>query len=287
MNKVLNAISIDVEDYFQVNAFANDIRMDDWDTFKCRVERNTECILEKFADHNCLGTFFILGWVAERFPELVAKIDRAGHEVASHGYSHQLIYNQDQKVFKEETLKSKAVLEDITGKKVRGYRAASYSITDKSLWAFDTLIEAGFEYDSSVFPVRHDVYGIRDFPKEPHLYTGSDSGSIVEFPISTCKFLGYELPVAGGGYFRLYPYWFTRYCLNRLNRENRSFVFYLHPWEVDPDQPRVESANWKSRFRHYNNLEKCEQRLTSLIQDFQFSSVENVLIQKGLLDKRP
>jgi len=281
-NQILNAISIDVEDYFQVNAFANNISVNDWDKFKCRVVANTERILDQFAEHNCIATFFILGWVAERFPELVAKIDRAGHEVASHGYSHQLIYNQDQKVFKEETFKSKAILEDITGKKVRGYRAASYSITDKSLWAFDTLIEAGFEYDSSVFPVRHDVYGIHDFPKEPHLYTGSESGAIVEFPISTCKLFGYELPVAGGGYFRLYPYWFSRFCLNKINRADQSFVFYLHPWEVDPNQPRVET-NWKSRFRHYNNLNKCEGRLNSLLKDFRFSSVEQVLIEKGLL----
>lgn len=281
-NKTLNAVSIDVEDYFQVNAFANNISVDDWDQFKCRVVANTERILDQFAENNCIGTFFILGWVAERFPELVAKIDRAGHEVASHGYSHQLIYNQDQKVFKEETFKSKSLLEDITGKKVRGYRAASYSITDKSLWAFDTLVEAGFEYDSSVFPVRHDVYGIRDFPKEPHVYTGSASGSIVEFPISTCKLFGYELPVAGGGYFRLYPYWFSRFCLNKVNRDGQSFVFYLHPWEVDPKQPRVDT-NWKSRFRHYNNLDKCEGRLNNLLKDFNLTSVEQVLIDKGLL----
>jgi polysaccharide deacetylase family protein (PEP-CTERM system associated) len=284
MTKISNAISIDVEDYFQVNAFAKNISVDDWDKFKCRVVNNTEKILDQFAEHNWIGTFFILGWVAERFPDLVAKIDKAGHEVASHGYSHQLIYSQSREVFKEETLRSKAVLENITGKKVRGYRAASYSITDRSLWAFDTLIEAGFEYDSSVFPVRHDVYGIKDFPKDPHIYKGSDSGTIVEFPISTCKLLGYELPVAGGGYFRLYPYRFTRYCLNKLNRENRSFVFYLHPWEVDPEQPRVDT-NWKSRFRHYNNLNKCSDRLNSLLKDFRFTSVEQVLVEKGLLDK--
>lgn len=284
--KLLNAISIDVEDYFHVNAFAKDISLKDWDKFETRVARNTDKIIELFAEAGCTATFFVLGWVAERFPEVVRKIDSAGHEIASHGYSHQLIYSQDKDVFREETFKSKQMLEDITGKKVRGYRAASYSITDASLWAFDILTEAGFEYDSSVFPVRHDVYGIAGFPKDPHVHTAANGCEIVEFPISTCDIMGYSLPVAGGGYFRLYPYWFTRYCLNRVNRAGKSFVFYLHPWEIDPEQPRVPTDSWKSKFRHYNNLGKCEARLRSLVRDFDLTSVERVLIDKSLLAER-
>ncbi len=284
--KPLNAISVDVEDYFHVNAFANDISQRDWDKFETRVERNTDKLIELFSGAGCTATFFVLGWVAERFPEIVRRIDAAGHEVASHGYSHQLIYTQSIDVFREETLKSKHLLEDITGKAVRGYRAASYSITDASLWAFDVLTEAGFEYDSSVFPVRHDVYGISDFPKLPHIHTAPNGKKIVEFPISTCELLGYSLPVAGGGYFRLYPYWFTRYCLNKINRKNQPFVFYLHPWEVDPQQPRVPTNSWKSKFRHYNNLSKCESRLRALVKDFDMTSLENVLLSQALLEER-
>ena len=281
--KVLNAVSIDVEDYFHVNAFARDVSPSQWDSFDTRVCRNTERLLELFDEAQCSATFFVLGWVAERYPELVRKIDEAGHEVASHGYSHQLIYKQSPNVFREETIKSKALLEDAIGKKVRGYRAASYSITQASLWAFDILVEAGFEYDSSVFPIRHDVYGIADFPKTPHLYTSPDGGKIVEFPVSTCELFGYSLPVAGGGYFRLYPYWFSRYCLKRINRSNQSFVFYLHPWEIDPKQPRIPTKSALSKFRHYNNLERCEARLQVLLREFSFTTVENVLVSKSLL----
>lgn len=280
---MLNAISVDVEDYFHVNAFTKDISPQQWDSFDTRVCRNTEKLLQLFEEAGCKATFFVLGWVAERFPELVRKIDREGHEVASHGYSHQLIYKQSQDVFKEETIKSKALLEDAIGKAVRGYRAASYSITNASLWAFDTLVEAGFEYDSSVFPVHHDVYGIADFPKKPHMYTLPSGSKIVEFPVSTCDFFGYSLPVSGGGYFRLYPYWFTRFCLNKINREERPFVFYLHPWEVDPEQPRIPTKSLLSKFRHYNNLHRCESRLRTLVRDFKFTTVEEVLVSQSLI----
>lgn len=283
---IVNALTIDVEDYFQVNAFAKDISVNDWGGFKTRVEENTDKILSVFAEQDCQATFFVLGWVAERYPEIVKKIDQAGHEVASHGYSHQLIYTQSIDVFRAETIKSKAILEDITGKACRGYRAASYSITDESIWAFEVLTEAGFEYDSSVFPVRHDVYGISDFPKYPHVHTAPNAKEIIEFPISTCEILGYALPVAGGGYFRLYPYWFSKFCLRRINQQQQPFVFYLHPWEVDPEQPKVATMSWKSKFRHYNNLAKCEDRLKLLVRDFNFTSVESVLIDHGLLAER-
>ena len=284
MSKIVNAMSIDVEDYFQVASLSSQIKPEEWDKHDAgRVVDNTHRIMDLFDEANIKATFFTLGWVAERYPDLVKDIDARGHEVASHGYSHQLIYKQTPEVFREETLKSKKILEDIIQKPIRGYRAASYSITNQSLWAIDTLIEAGFEYDSSIFPVNHDVYGIPDFPKYPHVYKASATGDIVEFPISSVKFLGYQLPIAGGGYFRLYPYWFTRFGLNKLNRTGDEFVFYLHPWEVDPDQPRVEGVSWKSKFRHYNNLGKCLHRLRRLVNDFEFTTVEKLLEQKQLL----
>jgi polysaccharide deacetylase family protein (PEP-CTERM system associated) len=272
-----------VEDYFHVAALKSQIPVSSWDSRECRVERNVDVLLDMFEQNKVTATFFTLGWVAERYPQVVERIAKQGHEVASHGYSHQLIYNQTPEGFREETFKSKKILEDIVQQPIRGYRAASYSITERSIWAIDTLVEAGFEYDSSIFPVRHDLYGIPDFPKQPHVYKGSSKGDIVEFPISSVNIAGYQLPIAGGGYFRLFPYWFTRFGLGKINREGDAFMFYLHPWEVDPDQPRVKDVGWKSTFRHYNNLNKCQPRLQNLLNDFEFTSMENVLIQKGLL----
>ncbi len=275
-----NAITVDVEDYFHVAALAEVIKPEDWPNHDLRVEQNTHKILDLFDLYDVQATFFVLGWVAERCPDLVKEISRRGHEVASHGYSHQLVYNQTPDVFREETSRSKVLLEDIVQKPIRGYRAASYSITNESKWALDTLIELGFEYDSSIFPIRHDRYGIPDAPDYPHLLT-RDSGSIIEFPLSALNVFGYRLPVAGGGYFRLYPYWLTRMLLNQLARQTqRPFIFYLHPWEIDPDQPRV-NASRLSRFRHYNNLDVCEQRLEQLLKDFEFTSVADVLNTMG------
>lgn len=278
----LNAITVDVEDYFHVSAFASSINRDNWDDHKMRVENNTGRLLDMFDERGIKATFFVLGWVAERKPEIVTEIHRRGHEVACHGFSHQLVYNQSIDVFREETIRSKALLEDISGVAVRGYRAASYSITQQSLWALDVLAEAGFEYDSSIFPVRHDRYGIPDAPEQPHSLSTPKGASLVEFPLSTAHVFGYRLPVAGGGYFRLYPYWLTRAGLSQVNRRGLPFIFYLHPWEVDPGQPRVE-ASWFSRFRHYNNLDKCEARLHRLIRDFSFTTVCEVLQEQGLL----
>jgi polysaccharide deacetylase family protein (PEP-CTERM system associated) len=278
-----NALTIDVEDYFHVAALKSQIPVESWDTRECRVERNVDVLLQMFDDQGVIATFFTLGWVAERYPQVVERIAKQGHEVASHGYSHQLVYKQTPEVFREETFKSKKILENISQQPVRGYRAASYSITTKSLWAIDTLIEAGFEYDSSIFPVHHDLYGIPDFPKKPHVYKGSSKGDIVEFPISSVNMCGYQFPIAGGGYFRLFPYWFSRFGLRKINREGDGFMFYLHPWEVDPEQPRVKNVGWKSTFRHYNNLHKCQKRLQVLLEDFEFTSMENVLTKQGLL----
>ena len=281
-SKIKNALTIDVEDYFHVAALASSIPTSKWDSLECRVEKNTDKLLELFASKNVTATFFTLGWVAERFPQIVKKIAGAGHEVASHGYSHQLIYNQSPEVFKEETHKSKVILEDIIQQEVIGYRAASYSITERSKWALDILCDLGFKYDSSIFPVKHDLYGIPGSPRWPYKLETDQKNTIVEFPISTFNIANYKLPIAGGGYFRLFPYWFTKLGLGSINRENEPFVFYLHPWEVDPQQPKVQ-ASWFSMFRHYNNLDKCYSRLEQLLNDFEFTTVEDVLVNKQLL----
>ena len=280
---IQNALTIDVEDYFQVAALAEAVRYDDWSSMEYRVEANTDRILSLFERADVKATFFTLGWVAERSPELVKRIAAQGHEVASHGYSHQLIYNQTPDVFKEETRRSKAILEDILGAPVTGYRAASYSITNQSRWALDILAEQGFTWDSSIFPVHHDRYGMPGTPRWPHRLTTDKGYELAEFPLSTFKLPGYTLPIAGGGYFRLFPYWFSRYGLGSINREGRPFVFYLHPWEVDPGQPRLD-VKWFSRFRHYNNLDVCEQRLARLLSDFRFTTMSQALESEGVLE---
>ena len=273
---IQNALTVDVEDYFQVSAFAKSVDRNDWDKYPLRVEKNTRRLMDMFDEAQVKATFFVLGWVADRNRSLIQEIAQRGHEVASHGYSHQLIYNQSQEVFREETIRSKRLLEDIIQAPVRGYRAASYSITKDSLWALDILAEAGFDYDSSIFPVRHDRYGIPDAKEMPHILKTPKGHTLVEFPLSTAKIFSYKLPVAGGGYFRLYPYTLTRAGLRQVNSRQQPFIFYLHPCEIDPDQPNVE-AGWFSRFRHYNNLDKCESRLQRLMDDFQFTTVWQVL----------
>ena len=280
--KIQNALTVDVEDYFQVSAFAKSIKPTDWDGQPLRVEKNTQRLMDMFDQAQVKATFFVLGWVADRNRGLIREIAERGHEVACHGYSHQLIYNQTPAVFREETIRSKSLLEDIVQMPVTGYRAASYSITRNSLWALDILAEAGFVYDSSIFPVRHDRYGIHDAKEIPHRLETPKGHSIVEFPLSTAKIFKYKLPVAGGGYFRLYPYALTRAGLAQINRRQQPFIFYLHPWEIDPDQPRIE-AGWFSRFRHYNNLDKCEHRLTRLLSDFDFTTCQDVLKSLNLV----
>ena len=278
-----NALTVDVEDYFHVAALAPNVRRDSWDSRESRVVTNTQKLLAMFEQFDVRGTFFVLGWVAERYPRLVKEISAAGHEVASHGYSHRLVYEQPRQEFHEETLRSKTMLEDITGSAVVGYRAASYSIVRESLWALDILAELGFAYDSSIFPVHHDRYGIPDAPRAPHRMTTPNGSSIVEWPLATATVLGYRLPVAGGGYFRLLPYWLSRWGLASINaRDRRPFIFYLHPWEVDPEQPRV-AASRLSRFRHYTNLGKCEDRLRRLLGEFRFGPAKDSLAQLGLL----
>jgi polysaccharide deacetylase family protein (PEP-CTERM system associated) len=279
---MINALTVDVEDYFHVAALANDVPRANWEAMECRVERNTHLLLDLFDEKNVKGTFFVLGWVARRYPGLVRQIHGRGHEVACHGWEHALVFRQSPDEFRVETRDSKALLEDIIGCPVQGYRASTYSITLDSLWALDILAESGFLYDSSIFPIRHDVYGIPEATTSPGPIIGPAGGRIIEFPMSTAHFAGKRIPVSGGGYFRILPYFITKAGLSQLNGRGNPFVFYLHPWEVDPGQPRVKT-NLKSRFRHYTNLTKTEVRLRRLVDDFAFAPMRTVLGQLGHL----
>lgn len=281
MSVINNAISVDVEDYYQVEAFSNIVSRDQWASFPSRVARNNEKVLKLFDDFGVKGTFFTLGCVAEKDPGIVRAIHEQGHEVACHGFSHRMILKQTRDEFREETYRAKSLLEDITGEQVKGYRAATYSITRENLWALDVLIEAGFEYDSSIFPIRHDRYGIVGFRRDPCLLK-SGASSIKEFPISTVKLFGANFPVAGGGYFRLYPYKFTKWGLSAINGEGLPFIFYLHPWEVDPGQPRIKGISASTRFRHYVNLNKTDAKLKSLLRDFKLDRIDKVLETQDL-----
>ncbi len=272
-----NAFTIDVEDYFQVEALSRAIPRESWPDMEYRCERNVHRLLALLDEKKVHGTFFILGWITERSPQLIREIAAAGHEIACHGMSHKLIYKQSREEFRGETRRSKQMLEDLIGEPVLGYRAASFSIVKSSLWALDELLDAGFRYDSSVFPVHHDNYGIPDASLEPYEITAPSGRKLVEFPMSVARWGAVRLPVSGGGYFRIFPYWLTRSSLRRINElEQRPFVFYLHPWEIDADQPRVK-AGWKSRLRHYTNLSRCEQRLRRLLTEFTFAPMREVL----------
>jgi polysaccharide deacetylase family protein (PEP-CTERM system associated) len=276
-------MTVDVEDYFHVAALAEVIRRDDWSRMEYRAESNTHQLLNLFAKTGVRATFFFLGWVAQRSPQLVKAVHAAGHEIGCHGMSHELVYRQTPEVFRTETSDSKRLLEDLTGHRVSGYRAASWSITGNSLWALDVIADLDFEYDSSIFPIRHDIYGIPDAPTKPGRVRTPKGRELVEFPPSTASVFGVRVPVAGGGYFRLLPYWFTRHGLRQINHDRKQpFIFYLHPWEIDPGQPVVR-AGWKSRFRHYTNLSKTSGRLSRLIGEFRFGTVRNVLVDSGLL----
>jgi len=280
---VKNAFTIDVEDYFQVEGLASAVDRRSWDGFRTRVGGSTALLLDMLAQHKVRATFFVLGWVARKHPEIVRRIAASGHEVASHGMSHRLIYTQSPAEFQQETRDAKALLEDLAQRPVAGYRAATYSITRRSLWALDILCEEGFRYDSSIFPMRHDRYGIPDAEQTPHVLTTPGGARLVEFPISVLRYGGAKIPVAGGGYFRLFPYRFTRWALRKLNSQQQEFVFYVHPWEVDPEQPRIEDAAALSRFRHYLNLDRCAERLDRLLGDFEFDTMHSVLAQRKLL----
>jgi polysaccharide deacetylase family protein (PEP-CTERM system associated) len=276
VHAVVNAMTIDVEDYFHVSAFDRVLTRDDWPAQKSRVEANTHRLLSLLADHQVRATCFVLGWVAERCPALVRAIAAAGHEVASHGYWHRLVYSQTPEEFRADLQRARAVIEAASGTRLRGYRAPSFSITAQSLWALDVLAEEGYDYDASIFPIRHDRYGMPAAPR--HIFrVRCATGDLVEVPGSTVQVAGIKMPVAGGGYFRLLPYAWTRWGIDRLNRvEHQPAVFYLHPWEIDPGQPRLP-ADALGRFRHYRNLHRTEGRLRRLLRDFRFAPLCEVL----------
>jgi polysaccharide deacetylase family protein (PEP-CTERM system associated) len=279
-DRMVNAMSVDVEDYFQVSAFANHVRRDDWSTLPSRVERNTEKVLELFADAGVKATFFTLGWVAERHKELIRRIVDEGHELASHGFAHFRASDQTREEFRTDVHRTKSVLEEAGGVRVRGYRAASFSIGAANLWTLEVLAETGYAYSSSIYPVRHDHYGMPDAPRFAHRPVG-DAG-VLELPISTLRLAGRNLPVGGGGYFRLAPYPAFRWALSQLNRrDGQPAIFYFHPWEVDPEQPRPDGLSAKTRFRHYLNLGRMERRLAAMMSDFAWDRVDRVFLTGG------
>jgi polysaccharide deacetylase family protein (PEP-CTERM system associated) len=272
---VVNAMTVDVEDYFHVSVFDGLVPRHAWDGLESRVCANTERLLRIFGDANVTATFFVLGWVARRFPSLVRSIAAEGHEIASHGYGHRLVYDLTPAQFREDIRRSRAVLEAAADAQVLGYRAPSYSVTPRSLWALDILIEEGFRYDASIFPIHHDRYGIPISPRHP--YVISRASDLVEAPGSTVRWGPFNLPIGGGGYFRILPYAWTRWGISRLNTlEQRPAIFYLHPWEIDPDQPRLKTSVL-GQFRHYRNLGKTEERLRALLRDFEFTTMVSVL----------
>ena len=270
---ITNALSVDVEDYFQVSALAPHIDRSSWDQRPCRVERNVERLLGMFADRGARATFFTLGWVAERYPQLVRDIVAGGHELASHGYGHLRASDQSPEEFRQDITRAKSLLEDIGGRPVVGYRAPSFSIGDSNPWSFDVLLDAGYRYSSSVYPVRHDHYGMPDAPRFPY----DARPGLVEIPLTTTQMLRRNLPAGGGGYFRLAPYALSRWAIRRVNRiDRRPAIFYFHPWEIDPEQPRVQGTSLKTRFRHYVNLGKTEGRLERLLTDFRWGRMDQV-----------
>ena len=275
---ITNALTVDVEDYFQVSAFAPYIRREEWDARECRVEANVDRILRLLADHDTTATFFTLGWVAERYPQLVRRIVDGGHELASHGYGHQRASDLSVAEFGQDVLRAKSLLEDLSGTPVHGYRAPSFSIGHGNLWAFDTLARAGYRYSSSVYPIRHDHYGMPDSPRFAYRL----ASGLLEIPPTTLRLMQRNLPSSGGGYFRLLPYPLSRWMLRRVNRLDREpAVFYFHPWELDPAQPRVAGIDAKTRFRHYVNIPRMERRLQQLLADFRWSRMDEIFLPRA------
>ena len=285
-SKILNALSVDVEEHFQVAAFADSVSRDDWPRHESRVRRNTTALLDLFDEAGVRATFFVLGWVAERDPRLVREIADRGHEVGSHGYSHRLVYDQSPEEFRHETECSRRVLQDASGQPVRGYRAASFSIVRTSMWALDVLVETGFAYDSSVFPVLHDRYGVPGAQRRIHSCRTPLGAELLEFPPSTIRIAGVTLPVAGGGYLRLLPLAVSSWAIGRLNRTDRMpAMVYLHPWEIDPDQPRIRGT-LANRLRHYSGIQKMRAKLRGLLGRFRFGPVGAAIEDAGIPDSR-
>lgn len=275
---ITNALTIDVEDYFQVSAFAPHIARSSWDTRECRVERNVGRILEMLGECQIKATFFTLGWIAERYPALVRQIVDAGHELASHGFGHERASDLSEAEFFEDITRAKAVLEQTGGVEVRGYRAPSFSISERNLWAFDCLQRAGYCYSSSIYPIAHDHYGMPDAPRYAHQVRPG----LIEVPITTLRFLNRNFPSSGGGYFRLFPYAMSRWMLGRVNAvDQQAGVFYFHPWEIDSAQPRIDGIGSKTRFRHYVNIDRMEDRLRRLMRDFHWGRMDQIFLDSA------
>lgn len=274
--RLVNAMSVDVEDYFQVQAFFGTIARSDWESLPCRVERNVDRLLRLFGDKGVKGTFFTLGWIAERYPAMVRRIVADGHELASHGWDHTRADSQDEASFRADIRKTKRLLEDLGGVAVTGYRAATFSIGPKNPWAFRVLQEEGYRYSSSLYPIKHDLYGDTSASRVPFHPGGL---TLLEAPMTTVRWFGRNFPCSGGGYFRLLPYGFSRLNMRRVNREDRQpCIFYFHPWEIDPDQPRQQGVSLKTRVRHYTNLAKMEGRLARLLDDFAWDRMDRVFL---------
>lgn len=273
-NPRVNAMTVDVEDYFQVSAFERHIARSQWDSIELRVPRNVERILEILNRHEVKATFFVLGWIAERLPQMLRTMVAAGHEIASHGFDHTRVTTQDRDAFRNDVIKTKRLLEDVSGQEVIGYRAASYSIVESNLWALDVLADTGHRYSSSIYPIKHDIYGIPDAPRFPFVV---GSTNLTEIPVTTVALFGRNWPCGGGGYFRLFPYPLSKWALTRVNdQDKQSGVFYFHPWEIDPEQPRLPGLSWRTRFRHYTNLSRLEARLDRLLTDFSWDRLDKV-----------
>jgi polysaccharide deacetylase family protein (PEP-CTERM system associated) len=273
---VVNAMTVDVEDYFQVSAFESRVDKAQWQKWPLRVESNTHRILDLFAAHDVQGTFFTLGWVAQRFPDLVKRIVSEGHEIASHGWEHIRVNTQTPEAFREDIERTRKLLQDISGEPVLGYRAASYSIGSNESWAWEQLAQAGHRYSSSIVPIKHDLYGI---PGAPRFAFDTGDDQLIEIPITTVPLLGRNINCGGGGWFRLFPYAFSRWAMSRVNKvDNEAGIFYFHPWEIDPDQPRPEGLDMRTRFRHYLNLDRTYTRLDRLLGDFRWGRMDAIFL---------
>jgi polysaccharide deacetylase family protein (PEP-CTERM system associated) len=277
---IVNAMSVDVEDYFQVEAFKSVIAPTTWDQYQPRVVENTRHVMDILSTAGTSGTFFVLGWVATRFPQLVVEIGQRGHELACHGFDHERVQAQGPVKFRDDIRRAKATLEDISGKRVRGYRAPTFSINDKNWWSYDVLAEEGFDYSSSVYPIAHDLYGMPDAPRGA--FYPLDGSGFLELPISTVKFAGKNYPAGGGGYFRLLPYPISRMAVRHVNEKARMpSIFYCHPWEFDQKQPRIKSAPLKSRIRHYLNISAMSGRLSRLLTDFRWGRMDDIFLERA------
>ncbi|AFV86326.1 XrtA system polysaccharide deacetylase [Alteromonas mediterranea] len=272
----LNAMTVDVEDYFQVSAFEEVINKDSWDSQQLRVGQNTHRLLDLFAEHNVKSTFFTLGWVAKRCPEVIKRIVSEGHELASHGLEHQRATTMTRTQFEKDVYDSKAILEDVSGSAIKGYRAPSFSVNDSNTWVYEVLVEQGFIYSSSTYPIEHDLYGVPSWPR----FKYQRVEGITELPIPTIRKKNTNVGIGGGGFFRLYPYWLSKKrILSFMESETAPYSFYFHPWEIDPEQPYIKNANWRSKFRHYINLSRMESKIEMLLKDFNWGSMYDVYIK--------